>query len=302
MPLLREESEKLSNNMLERGIIEEIIDHDDLFSILPFKRVDGKAYVYNREKELSEGQFIDPVTGTVPEGAASFDEITTKLRVLAGQVRVDSFLDTTQSDTNPQKAIQIAMKAKGLGRKFRRTVATGDTGATPQEFDGISMLSSAGQTLEAGADGAPMTLTMLDELIDAVPNGADVIVMREGTIRQYKNLLRTSAGGTDASMMQLRNFSRPMLTHNGIPIIRDTFLPGDEVQGAEAETCSVYAMRLNEVDGLHAIYGGSTAGIVVEDLGIDDEYDATKTRLKWYCGLALKSTRSLARLKGITNI
>jgi hypothetical protein len=29
--------------------------------------------------------------------------------------------------------------------------------------------------------------------------------------------------------------------------------------------------------------------------------DAQRIRVKWYCGLALKSTKSLARLSGITN-
>ena len=50
MPLLKTEAEKLSNNQLERGVITEIYDRDDLFAILPFTRVNGKAYVYNREK------------------------------------------------------------------------------------------------------------------------------------------------------------------------------------------------------------------------------------------------------------
>ncbi|MDR8305885.1 phage major capsid protein, partial [Acinetobacter baumannii] len=52
MPLLREEAEKLSNNQLVQGVVEEIIDRDDLFAILPFTQVNGKAYVYNREKTL----------------------------------------------------------------------------------------------------------------------------------------------------------------------------------------------------------------------------------------------------------
>ena len=103
-------------------------------------------------------------------------------------------------------------------------------------------------------------------------------------------------------MQQLENFGRPMLTHNGIPIIMNEFLAGDEVQGTATKTCSVYAVRLNEVDGLHGIYGGNTAGIVVEDIGTVQNKDATRTRLKWYCGLALKSTKSIARLKGVTNV
>lgn len=301
MPLLRVEAEKLSNNMLERGVIEEIIDKDDLFAVLPFQYVEGKAYVYNRENTLSEGDFIDPVNDTVPEGAATFTEVTAKLRVLAGDVDVDKFLDATQSDHNPQKAVQIAQKAKGLARKFRRTLANGDSSVNAKEFDGIAKLCDANQVIEAGTNGAALSLSMLDELLDAVPNGADVIMMRSGTIRAFRALLR-AAGGISPNEIMMENFGKVMLTHNGVPVIVNDFLPGDEVQGTATATCSIYAARLNEADGLHAIYGGQSAGIVVEDIGTVQNKDASRTRLKWYCGTALKSTKSLARIKGVTNV
>lgn len=302
MPLLREEAEKLSENDLVAGVIEEIIDRDDTFAVLPFAPVEGKAYVYNRENTISEGEFIDPVNDTVPEGASTFTEVTTKLRVLIGDVDVDKFLDTTMSDTTSQRAVQIAQKAKGLARKFRRTVAIGDADSNPTEFDGIARLNDSDQVIDAGADGNALTLSMLDELLDAVPNGADAILMRSGTVRAYRGLLRSTGGGTDASMMQLENFGRPMLTHNGVPILINDYLPADETKGTSDETCSVYAARMNEADGLHGIYGGAGAGISVEDIGTVQNKDANRMRLKWYTGLALKSTKSLARVKGVTNV
>jgi hypothetical protein len=142
---------------------------------------------------------------------------------------------------------------------------------------------------------------MLDELCDAVPNGADVIVMRRGTIRAYRNLLRLQ-NGNDGAIQQLENFGRPMLTHNGIPIIMNEFLAGNETQGSNANTCSVFALRLNEADGLHGLYGGDNAGIVVENIGTVQNKDAWRIRLKWYVSLALKSTKSVARIRGVTNI
>lgn len=301
MPLLQVEAEKLSNNDLVAGVIEEIIDKEDLFAVLPFVHSEGKAYVYNRENTLSEGDFLAP-NATVNEEASTFTEITTNLRILAGDVDVDKFLASTMSDTSDQLAIQLAAKAKGMARKFRRTLAIGDNGTNPQEFDGIAQLNDVGQEIIAGANGAALTMSMLDELLDAVPNGADAIIMRPGTIRAYRNLLRTTAGGTDAAMMQLENFGRPMLTHNGVPILTNEFLPGNETQGTETAACSIYAIRFNETDGLHALYGGDSAGIVIENIGTVQNKDAWRHRLKWYCGLALKSTKSMARLKGVNNI
>jgi hypothetical protein len=238
----------------------------------------------------------------VNEGAATFSEITTNLRILAGDVDVDKFLIETMGDTNDQLATQIALKAKALARKFERTTAIGDNGTNAKEFDGLAKLVTAGQTIAAGANGAAFTLAMLDQLLDMVPNGADVILMRSGTIRAYKDILRTVGGGTDAAMLQLKNFSAPVLCHSGVPILPMDFLPGNETQGSSNVCCSIYAARLNELDGLHAIYGGSSAGIRVEDVGTVQNKDAYRIRLKWYSALVLKSTQSLARLKGVTNI
>lgn len=300
MPLLRQEAEKLSNNKLVAGVIEEIIDRDDMFAILPFVQVNNKAYIYNREKELAGADWLDP-NDTINEQASTFEEVVAKLRILAGDVDVDKFLDATMGDTNNQLAIQITQKAKGVAREFHKTLAQGDNTKNNKQFDGFPKLVTEAQTITAGENGGALTLALLDELCDLVPHGADVIVMRRGTIRAYRALLRATYG-TDAVMQQLENFGRPMLTHNGIPIIMNEFLAGDETVGTNSKTCSVYAVRLNEVDGLHGLYGGDSAGIKVENIGTVQNKDAVRIRLKWYCGLALKSTRSIARLKGVTNI
>lgn len=311
MPLLRADAELLSNNQLISGVIDEIIDRDDLFSILPFVGVTGKAYVYNRESTLGGADFLDP-NDPVNESAATFSEVVAKLRILAGDVDIDKFLQSTMGDTNDQMAIQIAKKAKAVGRMFHQTLATGNSATNAKSFDGLRVLADQAQAaaagvggaqlVSAGANGNALTLSMLDELCDAIPNGADVIVMRRGTIRAFRSLLRATYG-TDAVMQQLENFGRPMLTHNGIPVIMNEFLSGAETQGTSVgNTTSVYALRMNELDGLHGLYGGDNAGLVVENIGTVQNKDATRIRLKWYTGLALKSTRSIARLGGVTNI
>lgn len=307
MPLLIDEAKKLSNNQLEIGVVEEIIDKEDLFSVLPFMGIDGKAYVYNREKTLSEGDFLDP-SENVNEGAATFEEIVTKLRILIGDVDVDKFMQGTLSDHNNQKAIQIAQKAKGLARKFKRTLVVGNATSSPKEFDGLGEIAEAitagdaSRTVVAGANGAALNLSLLDKLLDAVPNGADALFMPSSVIRAFRALMRTTGGGTSAAEVMMPAFGRPMLTHNGVPILINDFIPLNETTGTSDVTTSVYALRLNEYDGLHGLYGGGTAGIVVEDIGTVQTKDSSRTRLKWYCGLALKSTKSMARLKGLTNV
>ncbi len=295
MPLLKTEAEKLSNNMLIQGVVEEIIDRDETFALLPFSRVDGKAYVYNRENNLSEGAFLDP-NDIVPEEASTFTEVTTNLRIIAGDVDVDKFLMETMGDTNDQYLTQIQAKAKGMGRKFKRTLINGDSAGGTKEFDGIDKLVRVtGNELPAG--GTALSLSMLDELKDMVPNRPDVFIMRTGTYRAYKSLLRALGGNTGERIM-IEDFGM-VPAHDGIPILVNDFIA--TVAGSSTTT-SIFAARFNEVDGVHGLYGGESAGLRVEQLGTVQNKDAVRTRLKWYVGLALKSTKSLAAIRGVTSV
>lgn len=300
MPLLRAEAEKLSNNVLEQGVIEEIIDRDAMFAMLPFKRIVGKAYMYNRELTLSEAEFLDPYED-VPEGAATFEEVVAKLRILIGDVDVDNFLDETMDDTNDQTAVQIAAKAKGLSRKFQRTLAIGNSATSPKEFDGLATLTDADQVLTADTNGAALTFEMIDALLRKVPLGADALVMRGGTHDAILAMLR-NLGGTTPDHVTLPGDGIEVPAYRRTPIIINDFLPGDETVGTGTNLCSIYAVRFNEADGLHGIFGGPAAGMRVQPIGTLQSKDAERYRLKWYVGTALKSTRSLARLQGVANV
>lgn len=303
MPLLRVEAERLSNNFLESGVITEIIDRDQMLALLPFVQVNNKAYVYNREKTLPGVEWLDP-NDAIAESAATFEEVVAKLRILAGDVDVDNFLRETMGDTNDQLVEQIAAKSKAINRQFHICVARGDTVANSKQFDGLPKLVTSGQTILAGdaANGAAIALTDLDELKDLIPLGADAFIMRSGTRRAVLNAMRL-AGGTTPPMITIENFNgAPVLAHDGVPILVNDFLAADETTGTNANTCSVYAVRFNESDGLVGLYGGSTAGVRIEEVGTVQNKDAIRIRVKWYVGLALKSTKSIARLKGVTNI
>lgn len=302
MPLLMTEAEKLSQEDLERGVIEEIIDRDELFALVPFMSVNDKTYTYRREGTLPNVEFMDPYED-FEESAATFQEVTTKLKILGGQVLMDKFITGTQSSMNDQVALQLAAKAKTIRRTFRNTIVNGDSAVNPKTFDGLKKLTPAGQTLVAGANGAAITLEMLDELKDAVKLGADVLMMRQGTWRAIKSIMR-SFGGNTGDMIQLPNFGVPIPAYDGTPIIINDFMTGDEVQGSANETCSVYALRLNEADGFHGIFSAAAggAGVQVEHIGTHHSKDSDQWRVKWYAGTALKATHSVARLKGLLNV
>jgi hypothetical protein len=300
MPLLRADAERLSNNQLVSGVIEEIIKRDAIYALLPFVGTNHKAYVYNREGTIPTVSFYD-VNSAIGEGAPTNTQVTVTLKILAHNVDIDKFLSGTMNDTNNQVAEALAGAAKAVDQKFRDTLVNGDVTADALSFDGMKKLVTGAQTINAGANGAALTFDMLDQLIDQVLSGRpDALIMRYGTYRALKALMRQS-GGMVPEQLKIREFDNTVPAYDGIPIILSEYLPANETLGAGSNLCSIYAARFNTSDGLHGIYGEPTAGVVVENLGTRESYDAWRYRLKWYVSLALKSTKSIARLQGVTN-
>lgn len=300
MPLLTTEAAKLAMEDRQRGVIEEIIDNEELFALVPFVQAKDKTYSYVRENTIAGGDWYSAYED-IEESASTFTPVSTQLKVLAGQVDMDNFTTEVQSELNDQIAIQLSAKAKGIARQFKSVLVNGDTSVNAKQFDGLKKLVVAGQTMQAGVNGSAISYSALDELKEMVKLGADMFMMRPGTWRAIRELNRLQGGNT-ADMMMIENFGKPVRAYDGVPVIINEFLPANETQGSNTATTSVYALRLNEADGFHGLFGGASAGIRLEKVGLLQGRDATRWRMKWYCGAALKATHGVARLKGVTNI
>jgi len=225
----------------------------------------------------------------VKESASTFDEVTTQLRILIGDVDVDKFLDGTMSNVNSQKAIQIASKLKGMRTQFQDALINGTQ--AKKQFDGLNTLVNTNQIIDA--KGYDMGFSMFDELTDAVKLGADCLMMRSEHVRAYKAMLRLM-GGNNGGMIQLPNFDRPILAHDGVPILVNDFI---QKKDGKAD---IFAFHLDENSGLHGLFASNhPAGFAIEDLGTVQNKDATRTRIKMYVGMALKATHALAKLSNV---
>lgn len=301
MPLLVTEAAKLRYNDLQKGVIEEVLFTDEMFALLPFVSTSDATYSYIREGAAPAVGFFGPYD-SLEESAASFTEVSTKLKALGGQIDIDNFTALTQSSLNSQVALQLVAKAKAIAMFYRDNLINGDTAVNAKGFDGLKKNVAANMTMVAGVNGAAVSYSMLDELLDMVKLGADALMMRRGTLRAIRALNRAQ-GGNNGDMIQLKNFGRPVPSIEGIPVIINDFIKADEAQGTSTNTCSIYAIRMNETDGVHGLYHESgSLGWTFDNPGLHFDKDLTRYRLKWYTGLAQKATHSVARLKGVTNV
>jgi HK97 family phage major capsid protein len=293
MALTKAEAAKLTNDMLLRGVIETIISESSVLQVLPFMAVTGTAVTYNRENTAPTVAWYD-VGDTWTESTPTFTQVTAPLRIVGGDADVDNFLQQTYADPNDLEAEVIAQKAKAVAYEFSNTFYNGDTGANPKQFDGLRLLCPGGQVIDAGTNGAALTLDMLDQLIDTVkPGRPDALCMAKRTRRKLSSLRRASGNllETDIDM-----FGRRALFYDGIPLLVDDFLPTNEVQGTSGAVCSsVYALKL----GRQGVIGLENGGIQVESIGDLETKDATRHRIRWYVSLALMGTLGIARLRGV---
>ena len=293
MPLTLAEATKLSQDMLLKGVVETIIEESAVLRYLPFVQVVGNSLRYNQEATAGNVDFY-AVGDTWAESAMTVTEVATKLAILGGDADVDAFLQQTYSDPNDLRALVVAAKAKSLANKFNDTFFNGDSAANVKQFDGIKKLSAGARTLSKGNDGATLDLEHLDELIDMIKPGVPHVLFTSKRTRRQMSSLRRASGSVPETSTDM--FGRRVLTYDGIPVEVDDHIPDNETKGASTDCSSVYAVQFGFQTGLCGLENG---GIAVQPLGALETKDAWRTRIKWYCGLALFRTTALARLEGV---
>jgi len=304
MALTLAEASKLSNDMLLQGVVETIVKDSPILQELPFIEIVGNGLTYNQEKTLPTIDFYD-VGDTWAESTPTFEQKTANLKIMGGDADVDNFLKATRSNLQDLEAAVIELKAKALRDKFEETFIYGDSVANPKQFDGLRKLidttTASNQVIAAGASGATLTLSMLDELIDAVKGGKpNILLMSRRSRRKINALVRAAGSMMETDRDKWGNFVQ---FWDGIPIgvndwILDTHVVSGSVETATTGgTCStIYAFQTGE----GALCGLTSPGhLTVEPIGSLETKDASRTRIKWYVSLALFSSIKTAALIGV---
>jgi len=293
MALTLVEAAKLSNDTLLRGVIETVILDSPILQLLPFVEITGNGLTYNRENVAPTAAFFD-VGDTWAESTPTFTQITATLKIVGGDADIDNFLLTTRSNIQDLQSAVISLKAKAVQRKFEDTFVNGDTAVDAKSFDGIDKLATGAQVATMGTNGATLSLTKLDELIDLVKGGRpDMLLMSKRTRRGLNTLARASGGFLETDRNE---FGQMVQWYDGIPVGVSDNISDATTVGTSNDCSTVYAMSFGE-GGLAGIT--APGGLIVENVGSLETKDATRTRVKWYVSVALFNALKLAKLVGV---
>jgi len=312
MALTLSEAQNLSQNMLRKGIVELLVKEIPLFRLLPFVTIEGNALAVNREDTSNMGSVsFKGINGNWTSDEAETTQVTFSLYTLGGQADVDNLIQKSMSNFNDQMAAQVAIKTKLMGHEFESRCIYGDASVS-NGFTGLHALMDAVddgvQTLHMSEndDGSGDVLSMktLDEAIDnckrAGTPGAIILapaMMR--SISQYLRSVGSNMSKRDEYGHQWEVWGTdevPFVVSDQINIV-ETIGNDNKYSGATGgATTSIFVVHFGEGDGLVGVQNG---GIVTEQFDKLESKDASRTRVKWYTGIALYSTLAVVRIDGI---
>lgn len=271
------DANKLTTDMLQKGVIETMVTTSGVLQRLPFVEVVGSGYSYNLLTELPEVAYR-AVNEGYTESTVPTEKMVESLVIMGGDADVDVYLQNTHSNINDLRAMQTEAKAKNVARTFEKDFFSGTgTGNALKGLDARLAEGKVGTSIKKA-----LTYSALNELIDAVVDGADCLFMSKTMRRNLLDLLQKDnhylESGSDA-------FGRPVSMYGGVEIVPvdDSLIPANKV----------YAVKFGTDSYVHGLSNG---GITVRDLGELDVKPVYRTRIEFYCGLATKHTKCFAVL------
>lgn len=312
MAMTLAEAAVLSQNALQRGVLEVFVQESPVLDRLPLMTIEGNAYAYNREATLP-GVAFRSVNEAYTESTGTVVQATESLVILGGDADVDTFIVKTRGNLNNQRAIQTAMKVKANAYKFQDAFFNGDVVVDPKGFDGLKKRLVGAQVLDAATNGmGPVAgghdfFDVLDAAIAAVPgingqNGA--IYANSAVIAKVKSSARRLGG---VEMIREALTQKMIATYNGIPLLDAgqtaagaDVIPRTETQGtANGIASSMYVVKFGQDEGDRGVTGLTNGGVDVRDLGEIDAKPVYRTRIEFFCGLATFGGKAAARIRGV---
>ncbi|MFD9904858.1 major capsid protein [Streptomyces sp. NPDC059063] len=310
MALTLPESAKLSQDDLRRGVIETFVQESPILDRLPLIDVAGNAYRYNEESSLP-GVSFRAVNEAYPESTGAVNQRIETLAILGGDADVDKFIVQTRGNLNDQRAIQAVMKVKAASIHFADQFFNGDTAVNPKGFDGLRKRLLGSQVLDAkGVGPVANGFDFFDEL-DALTaqvrgiNGSNGALYMNAEIRAKIVSGFRRLGGSELLPAEIAG--KRAVAWNGIPLLD----AGQKLDGTDVlplatgtggkQTGDIYAVRFGSSEADAAVSGLTNGGIQVTDLGESHDKPVYRTRIDFYCGLALFGGKAAARLTGVLN-
>jgi len=315
----------LETDAMKKGIIQTIINESPFLRRLPFIGIQGNAYKYNLQSTAASSGWYT-VGSTITESTPVWAQRSVELSELIVDADVDKFVAQVRSSEQDVKATVIEQASIDFKDEFELMAIQGYTtdaydayqmkglmrllaeveSATTDDWD----WSENAQICYPSATSGELTLGLMDELTDLIkPGKPDAYIMSRRMRRKLTTLARAAGYNLEHHNDQL---GFPVESYGGVEVlicdhILDIIPDGssdevdilamdqDKTRASGYDNSVIFAVKWGE----RGICGIQNGGIDVEPLGTLETKDATRTRIKWYVGMANFSKSSIAAMVNV---
>jgi len=296
-----------TSTLLKRGFVDTIIQHSSMTRLIPWLTIMSDSIKHREEVDLPSPIWRE-VNETYTKSWGRDAEYYWGVTILGGEVSIDNFLLRVMGNEINQKANQFGKWAKAIALTLDKQIIDG-TG-TAKDFKGLNQIitDGRGQSLVAGANGAALTLDLIDQAVDLMlgVHSSTFIACNRTLSRKVWNLGRSTSLSYPLIDISTGTFGQRVTHYAGMElaivehdISGSAILGFDETTGSSAVTASMYMMSTGD-NGVNGLLGAGGAFDVV-DFGEQQASPTELGRVELYPGLAVWDQYSLVRLSGVTN-
>jgi len=297
-----------SKDTITQELIREMVKKSTVLEFAKFYPVTGNADSPRKAASASGGDFRaldNDYTGVT----ASPDFGTVNLKIFGDKIKVDIAHERRGQDVDSVRTLEMINFVQNMAKQFQYYFFKGDSNVDSKQFDGIAKLVDSGQVITAGTNGLEVVtgndntakqaqqkfLELLDQLIESVDGGAEVIYMDSLVLSRLTSIAR------EYIRYEVNEFGKKIPLYNEVPIRSAGYdkdgnrvLSHDETVGSSTNCTSIYAVRF----GARAdVTIATNVGLEHKDLGVVENFYVDMIEMD-VCPVVL-NTKALARLKGI---
>ncbi len=288
--------------------IRQMISRSTVLEYAEFYSIVGNADYTRKAPTASGGQFRALDTD-YPQNVVTPQFANPTLKILGDKVEVDRAHERRGQDIPSVRAQELLNFARDLGKQFQYYFFNGDSATDPNAFDGLKIQMPSGQVITAATNGLQVQmgnsdaavqsqqqfLELLDQLIETVDGGAQVLYMDSKTLARLTTIARGQV------QWRLNEFGRSVAYYNDVPIRPAGYdkngnrvIPHNETVGTATNCTSVYAVRFGEKADVTL---ATNIGVEVKDLGLVGVHYTHS--VEFDTDLVILNDKAVARLQGI---
>lgn len=230
---------QLQQPLVDRVLQELIEVNNPLRQNFPRKPGSGSEWILNqRTSRGAGGSFVDDTDEPV-ETQASYAQKKFPYKTVIQRGKVTRKLVAVGKTLLDIEAEEVENALQAVRDAEEDALINGNSTTNPKQFNGLRALTPAGQVVVAGTNGAPLSLDLMDQVVDLNRGNPDMIIMSKKANRKLNALLQAQQRFVDT--MEVKGGFRVQV-YNGIPIFRSIFVSDAQTQGTANNTTDIFVV------------------------------------------------------------